>query len=86
MEKTGNVTSNGGRSQLGNVGRAHSRLDSDTESGEETSGVLVVERSSKGLKTTADGKDGASYQEGSLSADVVGQRSGTESTEEGLQE
>lgn len=60
-------------------------LDVSGTYGEETTSVLKVQRPTERLQETSDGKDGASDHEGSLSADSVTERGGTEGTEEGLE-
>lgn len=60
-------------------------LDVSGTYGEETTSVLVVQRSTERLQETSDGKDGTSDHQGSLSTDSVTERGGTEGTEEGLE-
>lgn len=84
LEQTGQIASDGGGGELGDVRRADGGFDPDPESGEETTGVLVVQGGTGGLEDPTDGKDETTDHDRSFSTDIVGQRGGTESTEEGL--
>lgn len=52
LEETGNVSSHVGGGQFGDVGGADRGFDTDTDTGEESTGVLVVEVHTSGLQDT----------------------------------
>lgn len=52
LEETSDISSHVGGGQFGNIGGADRRLDTDTDTGEESTGILVVEVHTGGLQDT----------------------------------
>lgn len=82
LEETSQTTSNVGRGDFRDKGGTDGGFDTDTETSEETTGVLVAEGHSCRLEDTPDSEDDTTDQDGVFPADGIVHGSGSQSTEE----